>query len=233
MNDTPNAAHPESPVKAQGKPKNFWAVVILLDVLLLLSFTWVLYNRISLHYSGPGPAAASESGQLELTRPVMPKPTQLPSELEVPKSTVPVRAESGPGEKAAIIPTRPPAGSPPALETKKPGETPKPKTETAPAQKTTAAKKAAEAPKVKAQRVDFEYKNPVAKSVSIAGSFTKWQPKAMKLEGEIWKITLFIHPGRFLYHFIADGTKIPDPSQPLKQKGESYLIVSPSEGEKQ
>lgn len=79
--------------------------------------------------------------------------------------------------------------------------------------------------KIKAVKTVFEYKSPKAKSVEIAGSFTKWEKRKMKKEGDLWKTELWILPGNYLYHFVVDGKKTLAPSKPRSPIGESILEV--------
>ncbi len=81
-------------------------------------------------------------------------------------------------------------------------------------------------PVEKAQKIVFEYVNSEADTVSIKGSFTKWQPAPMKQDGKYWSTSLYIYPGKYPYHFIVDGQKTLDPYQPLKLKGDSCLVVT-------
>ena len=62
--------------------------------------------------------------------------------------------------------------------------------------------------------VRFEFTNPTAKSVCIAGTFNHWQPEAKALHssstGHWWKETA-LAPGTYEYCFVVDGKWIPDP----------------------
>ena len=62
--------------------------------------------------------------------------------------------------------------------------------------------------------VRFEYTNPGAHSVCVAGSFNNWQPEAKTLHssglGNWWKETA-IAPGSYEYCLVVDGNWIPDP----------------------
>jgi len=254
MNEQTNTETPKNE-----KPKRFWAVLIVVDILLMLAFGWMLYTRFSLHQALA--FVQPETGSENITRPEMPKPTELPEQIPIPQSTetvtapddnepLPVQAvEKNPETKQADVPAKqepkksdpsPVAPLPKAdgtgrgpaklssSEADRSAVKQEKKPETAKPEKKMISKEPG-----KAQRMDFEYKNPKAQSVAIAGSFTKWEAKKMKQEGETWRISLFIHPGKYPYHFVADGKKTPDPLQPLKQKGESLLIVIPSENVKQ
>ncbi|MFH1620284.1 MAG: hypothetical protein ABIG11_10350 [bacterium] len=202
------------------RSRKFWAVMIILDLALFGAFSWVLYSRISLHYCGSAGEMTPEPVPVELTRPVMPKPIDLPPALEIVKSTPTTASSTAPESAREVFSgTRTVKASVPSA--KKTASKPTATTETA-------ASKPVPAPPVqKARRVDFEYWNPQAKTAAMSGSFTKWKDREMKKEGGTWKITLFIHPGKYLYHLKVDGKKVLDPSQPLRQKGESYLVVIP------
>ena len=62
--------------------------------------------------------------------------------------------------------------------------------------------------------VRFEFTNPTAKTVCIAGTFNHWQPEAKTLHssgaGNWWKETL-LAPGTYEYCLIVDGQWICDP----------------------
>jgi 1,4-alpha-glucan branching enzyme len=62
--------------------------------------------------------------------------------------------------------------------------------------------------------VHFEYTNPAAESVCIAGTFNHWQPEAKALHssglGKWWKETA-LAPGTYEYCLVVDGKWIPDP----------------------
>ena len=57
--------------------------------------------------------------------------------------------------------------------------------------------------------ITFKMKSPGAESVSIAGSFNRWDPDANRLAGPDregwWSITLSLGPGRHEYLFLLDG----------------------------
>jgi 1,4-alpha-glucan branching enzyme len=62
--------------------------------------------------------------------------------------------------------------------------------------------------------VRFEFMNPTAKTVCVAGTFNNWQPEAKTLHssgvGNWWKETS-LAPGTYEYCLIVDGKWIPDP----------------------
>jgi 1,4-alpha-glucan branching enzyme len=62
--------------------------------------------------------------------------------------------------------------------------------------------------------VRFEFTDPAAKTVCLAGSFNQWQPAAKPLHssgaGDWWKETS-LAPGTYEYCFVVDGKWRPDP----------------------
>jgi 1,4-alpha-glucan branching enzyme len=70
------------------------------------------------------------------------------------------------------------------------------------------------APNTQLLPVRFEFTNPTAKTVSLAGTFNHWQPEAKTLHssgvGNWWKETS-LAPGTYEYCIVVDGKWIPDP----------------------
>jgi len=62
--------------------------------------------------------------------------------------------------------------------------------------------------------IDFSLNMPHAQSVSVAGSFNDWDIKRtpMRKEGQSWKATVWLPPGRYEYRFVVDGQWLSDPS---------------------
>lgn len=62
--------------------------------------------------------------------------------------------------------------------------------------------------------VRFEFTNPTATTVCVAGTFNHWQPEAKTLHssggGNWWKETV-LAPGSYEYCLVVDGKWIPDP----------------------
>jgi 1,4-alpha-glucan branching enzyme len=62
--------------------------------------------------------------------------------------------------------------------------------------------------------VRFEFTDPTATTVCIAGTFNQWQPEAKTLHstgcGNWWKETA-LAPGTYEYCLIVDGRWMPDP----------------------
>ncbi len=70
------------------------------------------------------------------------------------------------------------------------------------------------APSTQLVPVRFEFTNPKAKTVSIAGTFNHWQPEAKTLHssgvGNWWK-EMFLAPGTYEYCLVVDGKWMTDP----------------------
>ncbi len=70
------------------------------------------------------------------------------------------------------------------------------------------------APNAPLVSVLFEYANPTAATVGIAGTFNDWQPGTKLLHssgaGNWWKKTA-LPPGTYEYCLVVDGKWIPDP----------------------
>ena len=64
------------------------------------------------------------------------------------------------------------------------------------------------------QPVRFEFTDPTATTVCVAGTFNQWRPEAKTLHssgvGQWWKETS-LAPGTYEYCFIVDGRWMPDP----------------------
>jgi 1,4-alpha-glucan branching enzyme len=69
-------------------------------------------------------------------------------------------------------------------------------------------------PDSEAHAVRFEYYNPSASEVLVAGSFNDWQPRATPLSkqrGGNWSAVLLLKPGHYEYRFVVDGQWQDDP----------------------
>ena len=65
------------------------------------------------------------------------------------------------------------------------------------------------------KRLELALKAPRAHSVTVAGSFNDWDPAQAPLrkgKGGIWRRTLLLSPGRYVYRFIVDGAWRSDPN---------------------
>ncbi len=64
----------------------------------------------------------------------------------------------------------------------------------------------------------FEIPAPHAKSVYLSGQFNKWNTTSHPLKIDpktgIWKVSIKLPAGRYLYKFIVDGEWWSDPSNP-------------------
>lgn len=62
--------------------------------------------------------------------------------------------------------------------------------------------------------VRFDYFNPAAREVMVAGSFNAWQPRATRMTrepGGRWSAKLLLQPGLYEYRFVVDGQWQDDP----------------------
>lgn len=64
--------------------------------------------------------------------------------------------------------------------------------------------------------VEFFLKKPEAAQVVLAGTFNGWDLKRtpMRKDGDRWKTTLWLPPGRYEYKFVVDGQWMADPNEP-------------------
>lgn len=63
-------------------------------------------------------------------------------------------------------------------------------------------------------RVQFEFTDPVAESVAIAGTFNNWRSAAtpmISLGAGRWAKALVLPPGNYEYRLVVDGQWRPDP----------------------
>lgn len=91
-------------------------------------------------------------------------------------------------------------------------------------------KKKAEAGSLK-KRVTFSFTEPVAKEVTVAGTFNDWdsQKDRLKHNGSgYWKIVKYLPPGRYEYRLVVDGIWTTDPLCPNRRPnmygGENCII---------
>jgi 1,4-alpha-glucan branching enzyme len=62
----------------------------------------------------------------------------------------------------------------------------------------------------KKKSVTFEYFDPLAAVVSLAGDFDEWNPGARPLKrdaGGLWKVTVRLEPGTYQYKFVVNGQR--------------------------
>ncbi len=61
--------------------------------------------------------------------------------------------------------------------------------------------------------VEFEFFNPSAKKVSVAGTFNGWDPKSLsakKSRDGNWTAKVNLAPGKYEYKFVVDGNWLND-----------------------
>ena len=76
------------------------------------------------------------------------------------------------------------------------------------------AQKPPRKPSPKRKKVLFFISAPKAKVVSLAGNFNEWDAGSLPMEKDsegVWKVTLYLTPGRYEYRFFADGVWYDDP----------------------
>ena len=69
-------------------------------------------------------------------------------------------------------------------------------------------------PDSRARAVRFEYFNPDAREVLVAGSFNAWHPHTTPMinrHGDRWSTELWLKPGHYEYRFVVDGQWMDDP----------------------
>jgi 1,4-alpha-glucan branching enzyme len=69
--------------------------------------------------------------------------------------------------------------------------------------------------RVQRKRIEFTLKAPRAHSVTVAGSFNDWEPAKTPLrkgKGGLWRTSLLLSPGRYVYRFVVDGQWRSDPN---------------------
>jgi 1,4-alpha-glucan branching enzyme len=72
-------------------------------------------------------------------------------------------------------------------------------------------------PTVTAEGVAFEVDFPDAGAVYLAGTFNDWNPEARPLtkgDDGLWRASIELEPGEYLYKFVVDGTWVEDPGNP-------------------
>jgi 1,4-alpha-glucan branching enzyme len=65
-------------------------------------------------------------------------------------------------------------------------------------------------PPPKKKTVSFEYFDPAATVVTLAGDFNGWDPKVRPLKrdaGGLWKATLRLAAGTYQYKFVVNGER--------------------------
>lgn len=185
------------------KSKNFWAATAFACLILTGASGWSLYNRLAVHFL---------SDIVEI------RPRPVP--LLPPDESAKDEAAGGPEAAVKKTPDRPAAKADAKAA-------PAPAREDKAAQAKAAAGRPEEPAKPKAVKTIFEYKSASAKSVRLAGTFTKWNEVKMTRKAPgIWKAEEYIFPGIYPYHFVVDGKKVLDPGKPKAERtGESLVDV--------
>lgn len=65
--------------------------------------------------------------------------------------------------------------------------------------------------------VRFEYRDPAAGMVCLAGTFNDWHPTAsemVRMDDGRWLKELILPPGRYEYRLVVDGVWMTDPACP-------------------
>ncbi|HHF52739.1 MAG TPA: hypothetical protein ENL43_00035, partial [candidate division WOR-3 bacterium] len=87
--------------------------------------------------------------------------------------------------------------------------------------------------------VKFEYYNPDAKQVYLAGEFNEWSTTSLPMRKEkdgTWWIVIKLPPGKYEYKFVVDGQWVADPDNPvtvgaygnsLVRIGENFKVLPP------
>jgi 1,4-alpha-glucan branching enzyme len=62
--------------------------------------------------------------------------------------------------------------------------------------------------------IEFSFHAPQASSVAVAGNFNNWDTQKSRLQrdGDAWKASIPLAPGRYEYRFVVDGEWITDPN---------------------
>lgn len=89
--------------------------------------------------------------------------------------------------------------------------------------------------KEKIGAVRFEYHNPAADTVCLAGDFNDWHPTAsemVRMQDGQWLKELILPPGRYEYRLVVDGCWMPDPacpsSAPNSYGGQNSVLTVPA-----
>ncbi|MFM8878235.1 MAG: glycogen-binding domain-containing protein [Verrucomicrobiota bacterium] len=87
--------------------------------------------------------------------------------------------------------------------------------------------------------VRFEFKDPTALSVAVAGSFNDWDPKKHSLHHNgdgLWVRDAHLNPGQYEYCMVVDGHWMPDPEardsrpNPFGGRNSVLTVASSHEG---
>jgi len=72
--------------------------------------------------------------------------------------------------------------------------------------------------RVAAKPTEFKFYAPQAKKVSLAGSFNKWDTKALTAKKDSrgnWTVKVNLKPGKYEYKFFVDSSWLNDPRSTL------------------
>jgi 1,4-alpha-glucan branching enzyme len=83
--------------------------------------------------------------------------------------------------------------------------------------------------------VHFDYRDPIATMVCVAGTFNDWHPTAsemVRMADGRWLKELILPPGRYEYRLVVDGVWMADPacpnSTPNSYGGENSVLTVPA-----
>jgi 1,4-alpha-glucan branching enzyme len=103
--------------------------------------------------------------------------------------------------------------------------------------KTTSKKAKPSRPRAKESNraVHFDYRDPIATMVCVAGTFNDWHPTAsemVRMADGRWLKELILPPGRYEYRLVVDGVWMADPacpnSTPNSYGGENSVVTVPT-----
>ncbi|MDD5656244.1 MAG: hypothetical protein PHF00_03215 [Elusimicrobia bacterium] len=192
--------------------QKLWAVLLVLDAVLVIVFGGAVAAKLYQHLNAPVPAP-------------VPQPRRKPAKAPPPAAEAPAPVAAAPAPE-------PPKPAPEAqrslLGAPKPSFLAEPpKRRQTPELRTTAKAPAAAAEKARAVPVDFKLDAPSAKNVRLAGAFiVRGGHKDMARRGGTWALTLHLLPAtNYRYWFVVDGKKTLDPENSKVERGASVLAL--------
>ncbi|MBI4248334.1 MAG: hypothetical protein HY611_02435 [Elusimicrobia bacterium] len=197
-------------------PRAFWGACLAADLAVFCLCGFALYSKLTATEPEISKAPTRSSAPAAAPAPVLP-PAPAPAPVEAKPAPEPVPAAQPPKVAKAKLQPGPPIQYMPPAETE-----PAPP----PAARPAAEQRSNSRPK--SRRITIEYHNPRAKSVMLKGSFSRWKPIEMEHEGKgLFKTTLHLMPDPmpYQYQFVVDGRSVPDPLNPMEQKGKSLLHI--------
>ncbi len=84
------------------------------------------------------------------------------------------------------------------------------------------------------EEIVFSYRGPEGSSIYLVGDFNGWNPTIDRMirEGDAYKITIFLLPGRHKYLYFVDGESVRDEDNPcVDQEGNSCFNFVEREGD--